>query len=155
LEPERIAALREVIREQRWHFIDESGREAFLLEYLPEGEFAVYYDLLSDFRFGGFRVFGGLVCDIDDENTALGRKHLLRNADSPSFTAMMQAFIDQPFANYRETVAAKCRELLGKIVRPDLAVRYVVALGKRDLLWALLIDQIEKNVLRREADHAE
>jgi len=148
LEPERIAALRKAIREQHWHFMDESCREAFLVEYLPEEEFAVYYDLLSDFRFGGFRVLGDLVCDIDDENTTQGRKHLLREADSPNFTAMMQAFVDRPFAHYREFVAAKCRKLLNGIVRPDLAVRYVVALGKRDLLWELLIDQIEKNVLR-------
>ena len=33
------------------------------------------------------------------------------------------------------------------IVRPTLAVRYVVALGRRDLLWDLLPEYIEKNVL--------
>ncbi len=125
------------------------------MEYLPEEEFVAYYDLLSDFRFGGFRVLGDLLCDINDENTAQDRKHLLRETDSAAFTTMMQAFVDQPFANYRETVVAKCRELLNGIVRPNLAVRYIVALGKRDLLWELLLDQIEKNVLRREVDHAE
>ena len=46
----------------------------------------------------------------------------------------------------------KCRELLNDIVKPSVAVRYVVALGKRDLLWDMLIDQIERNVLRREED---
>ncbi|MBD5153604.1 MAG: hypothetical protein HDT15_00625 [Oscillibacter sp.] len=155
LEPERITALRQAVREQCWHFMDEAERERFLLEQLPETEFSAYYDLLSDFRFGGFRVLGDLVCDIDDENSAQDRKHLLRATDSHAFTAMMQAFIDQPFANYRETVAVRCRKLLDGIVRPSLAVRYVVAVGKRDLLWELLIDQIEKNVLRREVDHAE
>ena len=155
LEPERITALRQAVREQYWHFMDEAERERFLLEQLPETEFAAHYDLLSDFRFGGFRVLGDLVCDIDDENTAQDRKHLLRATDSPSFIAMMQAFIDQLFANYRETVAVRCRKLLDRIVRPSLAVRYVVAVGKRDLLWDLLIDQIEKNVLRREVDYAE
>lgn len=98
---------------------------------------------------------GDLICDIDDENVAQDRKHLLREADSPAFIAMMQAFIDQPFANYRGIVAARCRKLLDGIVRPALAVRYVVVAGKRDLLWELLIDQIEKNVLRREVDYAE
>ena len=155
LEPERISALRQAIREQHWHFMDETERERFLLEQLSETEFADHYDLLSDFRFGGFRVLGDLICDIDDENMVQDRKHLLRAADSPAFTAMMQAFIDQPFANYRDTVAVRCRKLLDRIVRPSLAVRYVVAVEKRDLLWELLIDQIEKNVLRREVDHAE
>ena len=155
LEPERITALRQALREQCWHFMGEAEREQFLLEQLPEAEFTVYYDLLADFHFGGFRVLGDLVCDIDDENTAQDRKHLLREADSPAFVAMMQAFIDRPFTNYRDTVAVKCRKLLDGIVQPALAVRYVVAAGKRDLLWELLIDQIEKNVLRREADYAE
>ena len=98
---------------------------------------------------------GDLVCNIDDENTAQDRTHLLREADSSAFVAMMQAFIDRPFTNYRDNVAVRCRKLLDGIVRPALAVRYVVAAGKRDLLWELLIDQIEKNVLRREADYAE
>ena len=155
MEPERIALLRQAIREQCWHFMDEADREAFLLEQIPETDFAAYYDLLADFRFGGFRVLGDLVCDIDDENAAQDRKHLLRATDSPALTAMMQAFISKPFANYRDTVAAKCRKLLDGIVRPALAVRYVVAVGRRNLLWELLIDQIEKNVLRREVDHAE
>ena len=41
----------------------------------------------------------------------------------------------------------------GKTVRPSLAVPYVVALGKRNLLWDLLPDHIEEHVL--EVDHAE
>ena len=46
-----------------------------------------------------------------------------------------------------------CRELLEDIVKPIMAVRYVVALGKRDLLWDLLLDVLEPNVL--EVRHAE
>ena len=34
-----------------------------------------------------------------------------------------------------------------------MAVRYVVALGKRDMLWDLLLDVLEPNVL--EVRHAE
>ena len=37
--------------------------------------------------------------------------------------------------SYRDAVTAKCRELLTTIVRPALAVRYVVALGRRCLLY--------------------
>ena len=43
--------------------------------------------------------------------------------------------------------AARCRELLDGIVKPVTAVRYVVALGKRDLLWELLPDAVPPNVL--------
>ena len=40
-----------------------------------------------------------------------------------------------------------------QIIPPGLAVRYVVALGKRKLLWDLLVDRIEENVL--EVPYAE
>ena len=65
---------------------------------------------------------------------------------------MMQAYINKPFSlTYREAVAAECQKLLDKIIKPSLAVRYVVALGKRNLLWDLLIDRIEENVVKKEA----
>ncbi|MGI5935329.1 MAG: RNA dependent RNA polymerase [Oscillospiraceae bacterium] len=151
LPPERVSALRQAMREQSWHFMDEQTREVFLLTWLPDADFIDYHDLLADFRFGGYRILGDLVCDIDDDNTAQERKKLFRESDSEAFTTMMRAYADRPFSQtYRETVAEKCRELMDRIVRPDIAVRYVVTLGKRNLLWELLIDQVEKNVLSKE-----
>ena len=152
LPPERITALRHSISDQQWPFMAADKRELFLAEYLPEA--TNYYDLLTDFRQSGYRVLGDLVCDIDDENNALERKQLLRETDTSNFTAMMKAYMEHSFsADYKEPVSKKCRELLNKIVRPSIAVQYVVALGKRDLLWELLLDQIEKNVL--EVSYAE
>ncbi len=61
---------------------------------------------------------------------------------------MMQAYMDRPFSqSYRESVSGACRKLLDKIVKPKLAVQYVVALGKRNLLWDLLSDKVLSNVL--------
>ena len=152
LSPERIAALRKAIVEQQWHLMTEAQRETFLREWLPEG--ADYYDLLTDFRHGGFRLLGDLVCDIDDLEAARERKQLRRPADSPAFQKMMEAYLSAPFSgNERAVVSKVCRKLLDKIVRPSLAAPYVVALGKRNLLWDLLPDHIEEHVL--EVDHAE
>ena len=54
----------------RWRRMNEPEREEFLLEWLPEPDFADRYDLFSDFRSSGFKLLGDLVCDIDDENAA-------------------------------------------------------------------------------------
>ena len=63
-------------------------------------------------------------------------------------------YLSAPFSgNERAVVSKVCRKLLNKIVRPSLAVPYVVALDKRNLLWDLLPDHIEEHVL--EVDHAE
>lgn len=146
LPPERVSALRQTMRERAWNLMDEDARERFLREWLPE--FEDVYDLLADFRFGGYRILGDIVCDMEDENTGREKKQLFRESDSKAFTAMMRAFVDKSASrSYRDTVTAKCRELLTAIVRPTSAVRYVVALGRRDLLWDLLPEYIEKNVL--------
>jgi len=153
LPPERVSALRQAMREQAWHLMDEDARERFLREWLPEPEFEDVFDLLTDFRFGGYRILGDIVCDMEDENTGREKKQLFRESDSKAFTAMMRAFADKSASrSYRDAVTAKCRELLTAIVRPTLAVRYVVALGRRDLLWDLLPEYIEKNVLEVRDD---
>ena len=153
LPPEKVSALQQAIREQAWHLMDEDARERFLREWVPEPEFEDVYDLLTDFRFGGYRILGDIVCDMEDENTGREKKQLFRESDSKAFTAMMKAFADKSVSrSYRDAVTAKCRELLTAIVRPTLAVRYVVALGRRDLLWDLLPEYIEKNVLEVRDD---
>ena len=151
LPPEKVSALRHAMRKQAWHLMDEDTRERFLREWLPE--FEDVYDLLTDFRFGGYRILGDIVCDMEEENTGRAKKQLFRESDSKAFTAMMRAFADKSASrSYRDAVTAKCRELLTAIVRPTLAVRYVVALGRRDLLWDLLPEYIEKNVLEVRND---
>lgn len=153
LPPEKVSALLYAMREQAWHLMDEDARECFLREWLTEPEFEDIYDLLTDFRFGGYRILGDIVCDMEDENTGREKKQLFRESDSKAFTAMMRAFADKSASrSYRDAVTAKCRELLTAIVRPTLAVRYVVALGRRDLLWDLLPEYIEKNVLEVQDD---
>ena len=98
-------------------------------------------------------MLGDVVCDVDDENIASNRKQLIREGDTPAFTAMIETYTQHPFArSYQETVTEKCRELLEKIIKPKIAVLYVVALGKRNLLWELLPDQIERNAVRVRHD---
>jgi hypothetical protein len=126
--------------------MDKDSRLDFLSEFLPE--FEDYYNLLTDFRFGGYRVLGDLICDIDDENNATERKKLLRSNDSKEFTEMMLAYLNKSHAqSYRQAVTSVCRALMDKIIKPKKAVPYVVALGKRELLWELLPDAVYSYVL--------
>ena len=146
LDAERVSRIRRAMAEEQWHFMDEDERERFLVTWLPM--YADLHDLLADFCFGGYRVLSDLICDIDDENTARERKQLIRDGDSPAFVSLMEAYRNKSNAQtYREAVSARCRELLDGIVKPVTAVRYVVALGKRDLLWDLLPDAVPPNVL--------
>ena len=78
------------MRRDGWQFLDTEARERFLLEWLPE--FEELFDLLTDFRFGGYRVLWDILLDIDQENTAQDRKRLVRDGDSPAFATMMEAY---------------------------------------------------------------
>lgn len=63
----------------------------------------------------------------------------------------MAAYKEKPFSSdYKAVVSGACRALLNKIVSPSKAVLYVVALGKRNLLWELLIDHIGEHVRKKE-----
>ena len=152
LSPERVVEVLEALRQEGWQLLDGEARERFLLDWLPE--FEELFDLLTDFRSGGYRVLWDILLDIDQENTAQDRKRLNRDGDSPAFAAMMEAYQKKAASqSYRDAVSEKCRELIEQIVKPAIAVRYVVALGKRGLLWVLLPDAVLPNVL--EVRHAE
>lgn len=147
LEPERVTELRQAIREQAWHLMDREARLDFLRDQIPDLE--DFFPLLSDFRFGGYRILGDLICDVDDENNAEKNRKLHRPRDSEAFQAMMQAYLDKPRSqSYKDAVAKVCRKRLDKIVKAHFAVFYVVALGKRRLLWDLLPDAVEENAVR-------
>ena len=153
VDPEHLTKLRSAIREENWYLMKETQREGFLVRWLPGPDFGEWYDLLTDFRHYGFRVLGDAVGDIDDANNGADRKQLHRVGDSEAFASMMQAYIDHPRAKYyRDAVARECRDLLRDIVSLNQAVQYIVALGKRDLLWDLVPDLIEKNVIAVEVD---
>ena len=95
-----------------------------------------------------------LLCDILQENEQQQKRQLHHPGDSPIFDDLMEAYLSKRNSqHYREAVSARCRKLLNEIVRPQMAVRYVEALGKRNLLWDLLLDVLESNVL--EVSHAE
>ena len=144
----RVTDLRAEIRSQSWHLMRRDERMDFLEAQLPEC--SEYFDLLADFRAGGYRILADVVSDTDDENLATERKKLHRETDSDSFTYMITAYEEKtPDFSTRAAVSAACRTLLREIVDLQTSVRYIVALGKRNLLWDIVPEQIEREVLKR------
>lgn len=150
LPADRVSEIRRAIREEKWHFMNEDQRTLFLCKYLPEEEFAEYYDLFSDFRCGGYRLLGDLIMDTDNDNIQQNRARLHYEGDSPEMTALLKAYTDKlSGTNYREAVAKKCLELVKDICKPATAVKYVVGLNKRTFLWDVLWESVEKFALKK------
>lgn len=153
LSQERVAEIRSAITEQTWHLLSEAERGAFLSTYLPEAEFAEYYDLLSDFRHSGYRILGDLICDCDDSYRQTAQQKLHTQQDSPAMTAMLNAFLSRDAGkDYTEIVAEECKKQIGKIIKPSDAVQYVVAAGKDIFLWDVLYAEIYSQVKKAQVE---
>lgn len=145
LPQERIEELYQAIREQQWHMMVLEQREAFLQSYLPEEEFQDYYDLLTDFRFSGYRILGDLVSDCMEAYRLEKQRKLHSDQDSAAMTAMVEAYLHRS-GDYKEAVQKECRRLLAKILKPSEAVKCAVALRDSTFLWDILYDKILDHV---------
>lgn len=140
----RIKTIRDAFKSEKWHFMKASDRLAFLAEYLPEEGFREYDDLFSDFRMGGYRVLGDIICDIDHENRNADKNKLHYKNDSEAMTAMIDAYIHCKIGtDYREAVAEACRMCLAKITPPFQAIRYAEAMDRRDFIFDVLLEEAE------------
>ena len=139
-----IKAVRDALRAEQWHFMKPEERLSFLREYLPEEAFRAYDGLFSDFRMGGYRVFGDIICDIDDTNRLADKSKLRYKHDTPEMTAMIDAYHNRlPGVDYREAVATACRLCLAKITPPFQAIRYAEAMDRRDFIFDVLLEEAE------------
>lgn len=137
-------AVRDALRAEQWHFLKPEERLSFLHEYLPEEAFRAYDGLFSDFRMGGYRVFGDIICDIDDANRQADKAKLHYKHDTPEMTAMIDAYNNRiPGTDYREAVAETCRICLAKITPPFQAIRYAEAMDRRDFIFDVLLEEAE------------
>ena len=140
----RIKTIRDALKSEKWHFMKSEERLSFLHEYLPEEAFRAYDGLFSDFRMGGYRVLGDIICDIDDANRQADKAKLHYKHDTPEMTAMINAYNNRnPGTDYREAAAEACRISLAKITPPFQAIRYAEALGRRDFIFDVLLEEAE------------
>ena len=139
-----IKAVRDALRAEQWHFMKPDARLSFLQEYLPEEAFRAYDGLFSDFRMGGYRVFGDIICDIDDANRQADKSKLHYKHDTPEMTAMIDAYNNRiPGTDYREAVAETCKICLTKLTPPFQAIRYAEAMDRRDFIFDVLLEEAE------------
>ena len=144
MEATHIKAVRDALRAEQWHFLKPEERLSFLREYLPEEAFRAYDGLFSDFRMGGYRVLGDIICDIDDANRQADKAKLHYKHDTPEMTAMIDAYNNRtPGTDYREAVAETCRICLAKITPPFQAIRYAEAMDRRDFILDVLLEEAE------------
>ena len=102
----------------------------------------MYMDLFSDFRNGGYRVLGDILCDLDDRHSRNGiENHLIRQDDSKELKALLRA--SSAGGDQRTAVIMHCRSVMQppgakeRFVYEE-AVKCAIALGKRGFVLDVL-----------------
>ena len=148
--------LRHALTEQKWMFSRPEDRMAILEGMdLPRNTIP-YWDLFCDFRCGGYRLLGDIICDFDDmlRNKEV-REHMLnQKGDSADLHYMLTGLSLE--RDYRRAIMWKCRECLRKILEPekigdDEAVKYAVALGKRSFALEIMPRGVLNTALDRSS----
>ena len=134
--PLDIRRARRALTEQSWHLTPPEERETVLCSILPGMAGYQYAALFGDFRNGGYRVLGDILCDLDDLHRQQGvENHLIRKGDSKDLKRMLH---DVAYGgDYREAIISGCLSALrppdAREPRIDFtdAAKCAVALGKR------------------------
>ena len=151
LSAEHVARIRQDMRRQNWQLFSRSARERFLLCVIPYDKQAEYTDVFADFRKGGYRVLGDIICDMDDryrrEEMKKGAIH--RTTDSALMKHIMSGYEKSMSWDYQDLAASRVREYLNRSgVSPDTALQCAVALGKRGFVFDVLLDRVEANAVK-------
>lgn len=140
----RIKIIYDAIKEEKWHFMPPDKRIEFLMEYLPEEDYREYDNLFADFRMGGYRILGDIICDKYDERCRTDKNRLYRKNDSDEMKTMLKSYLDREIGtDYREAVSNACREVMAKIAPGFQVIRYAEALGRRDFIFDVLLEEAE------------
>ena len=141
--PKDIRKARRALTEESWHLTSPEERKDVLYRILPTSGSSYYYaELFTDFRNGGYRVLGDILCDLDDRHSRNGiENHLIRKDDSNDLRAMLRPAatgVDQ-----RTAVIMHCRGVMqppGTKARFDYeeAVKCAIALGRRGFVLDVL-----------------
>lgn len=146
----RIKELRNLLTEDQWHLMPPEERERFLNLFLPYGTPEQYHTLFSDFRHGGYRIFGDIICDLDDAFTAEESKkqRLHSKGDGTVLKHLIDGYEHMRSVDYIAVVAKKCRQYINLKINVDMALKCAISMGKRKFAFDVLLDRIEANAVK-------
>ena len=100
-------------------------------------------DLFFDFRCGGYRLLGDIICDLDDLYRKEGiKKNVIRKDDSADLKKLLCGVMES--ADAEETIRRNCMTILHPLDRRETkidfcdALKCAVALGERQFALEVL-----------------
>ena len=135
-------------------FTPASERMAILERFDLPRQTIPYWELFCDFRSGGYRILGDILCDFDDMHRGKEiRKHIrTRSGDSDNLKYLMDGLLLQ--SDHRQELIRRCQNRLELFiaterVHPHELVKYAEALGKRDFALTIMPGSVLATALDR------
>ena len=145
---EHVAEVRRNLTEQQFHLMDYEERVDFIQSSVSSDSMAVfdYTEFFADFRCNGYRIFGDIICDYDDRNTAQQRKEnaLRNNTESELINTIMRSYKFNDGIDYEHNIKRCVTDYLRKMnISGRTALKCAIALGKRQFAYDVLLFYIE------------
>ena len=141
--PEQICRARFQLSEQNWPLTPPEDRRTVIYAILPHHYDAEMFDLLCDFRCGGYRLLGDVICDLDDLYRKEDiKKSVIRKGDSADLKKLLRGVMES--ADAEETIRRNCMTILHPLDRRETkidlgdALKCAVALGERQFALEVL-----------------
>jgi len=138
-----IRRSRLLLSERQWHLTPPEERATVLAEILPGMYGLEYTALFCDFRCGGYRILGDIICDMDDlhRSIQIQKNMFSQKGDSKDLIFMLNGI--EKSRDYKEEIVHRCAQVLQPpTARENFdyeeAVKCAASLSKRQFILEVL-----------------
>ena len=142
MSPQAIRRARHKLEEYKWHLVPPEERQ-YILSDLCTSSVYTYSDVLCDFRHGGYRIVGDIICDLDDMYRKMGmqKNFAKQKGDSKDLQMLLSNITTR--ADYKEQIIRNCMNIIRPLNGKNCldyteVVKCAVALGKRQFVLEVL-----------------
>ena len=132
-----------LLSEKQWHLTPSDERKIVLAEILPGMDGFEYAELFCDFRNGGYRVLGDIICDMDDlhRSRQIQKNLFAQKGDSKDLKFLLSGI--EKYRDYKEEIAKRCVMTLQPPTAKtsfdfEEAVKCAIAMGNRKFALEVL-----------------
>ena len=153
--PQEIRRARHKLEDFKWHLVPPEERQRVLSD-IARYAFGLYHylDLFCDFRHGGYRIVGDIICDLDDmhRNKGIKKNITKQKGDSEDLQRMLMSI--ERADDYKAHIVRNCIHVICPPSRRgaldfDEVVKCAVALGKRQFALEVLPSTVLRLTLDR------
>ena len=140
---QQIRKARLMLDEVKWHLVPPEERTNILYSICRTGNLYDYLEVFCDFRNGGYRIVGDIICDLDDMYRKIGmqKNFAKQKGDSKELRALLSDITTS--TDYKEQIIRNCLNIIRPINEKNRldyteVVKCAVALGKRQFILEVL-----------------